>query len=333
MLVGTEKVEMQEMAAPRPRDGEVLLRVLTAGICGSDISGFLGHSPRRKPGLVLGHEAVGVVEELGDGVRNVKAGERVYVNPLISCGKCEACRKGKENTCAQWRLLGMDRVQGAYAEFVAVPSGQVRKIADGVSDERAVWAEPLANIVHCFRMAMNERPKTMAILGAGTMGALGVAVAKARGIGRIVVVDKNEERLEAAKEIGADEVINSDDEKARERVGLVDFVFEAVGASETRRLAVAVCQRGGRMAFLGLGENETSLPFVEMIRNEQTIFTSFAYTPADFLESVRLIESGQGPLLKWTQTRRLEEGQESFLKMAHGPGGVLKLLFDMGAKS
>ena len=159
------------------------------------------------------------------------------------------------------------------------------------------------------------------------MGALGVAVAKMRGIERIIVVDKNEERLEAVREIGADEVIKSDDKKARERIGLVDFVFEAVGVSAMRRLAVEICQRGGRMAFLGLGENETSLPFVEMIRNELAIFTSFAYTPADFLESVRLIESGHGPLLKWTETRRLEEGQEGFLKMAHGPGGVLKLLF------
>lgn len=333
VLVGPQKVEMQEMPAPVARNGEVLLRILTAGICGSDIHGFLGHSPRRKPGLVLGHEAVGIISEFGAGVGGLKVGQRVYINPLISCGKCEACRKGRENTCAQWRLLGMDRVHGAYAEYVAVPSSQIRPIPDRISDERAVWAEPLANIVHCFRISMDEIPASIAVMGAGTMGALAVMVARARGISRIVVVDKNDARLAAAKEIGADQVISSDAPDVKEQIGTVDFVLDAVGVSAMRRLAVAVCRRGGRMAFLGLGENETSLPFIEMIRNEQAIFTSFAYTPADFLESVKMIESPQPMLEKWMEIRPLSQGQESFMKMAHDPGATLKLLLNVGPKS
>src|SRR3954463_4283946 len=107
VLSGKERMEMQEVPTPRAGIGEVLLRVSAAGICGSDIHGFLGHSPRRKPGLVLGHEAVGVIEEMASGVSGFKPGQRVYVNPLISCGKCEACRSGRENCCATWRLLGM----------------------------------------------------------------------------------------------------------------------------------------------------------------------------------------------------------------------------------
>jgi len=327
VLTGKERVEMQEVPAPQPAAGEVLLRVSTAGICGSDIHGFLGHSPRRKPGLILGHEAVGVIAELRTGVKNLRTGQRVYVNPLISCGKCEACASGKENCCASWRLLGMDRVHGAYAEFVAVPASQLRAIPEKVSDERAVWAEPLANIVRCFRISMNEKPRSMAILGAGTMGALGLTLAKARGIEKVVIVDKNEARLNAASQIGADIVINVDRDSAKEKIGTVDYVFDAVGVSSMRRLSLDICKRGGRIGFLGMGENETTLPFIDMIRNEQAIFTSFAYTPADFAESVRLIESGCGPLLKWMETRNLEEGQESFLKMAREPGGVLKLLF------
>ncbi|HEV8378706.1 MAG TPA: alcohol dehydrogenase catalytic domain-containing protein [Tepidisphaeraceae bacterium] len=333
VLTGKERVEVQEMPAPQAAAGEVLLRVSTAGICGSDIHGFLGHSPRRKPGLILGHEAVGVVAELGPGVKNLRMGQRVYVNPLISCGKCEACLSGKENCCVSWRLLGMDRVHGAYAEFVAVPASQLRPIPDEVSDQRAVWAEPLANIVHCFRISMNEKPKSMAILGAGTMGALGLTVAKSRGIEKVVVVDKNEARLDAANQIGADAAINIDRQDAKAQIGAVDYIFDAVGVSSMRRLALDICKRGGRIAFLGMGENESSLPFIDMIRNEQAIFTSFAYTPADFAESVRLIESGTGPLLKWTEHRKLDEGQESFSKMAHNPAGTLKLLFNIGASA
>jgi len=172
-----------------------------------------------------------------------------------------------------------------------------------------------------------DQIKTVGVLGAGTMGALGLTVAKARGIEKIVVVDKNQARLDAAKQIGAHQAINIGRDNAKEAIGTVDYVFDAVGVSAMRRLALDICKRGGRIGFLGMGENETTLPFIDMIRNEQAIFTSFAYTPADFAESVRLIESGTGPLLKWMETRPLEEGQESFLKMTHNPGGTLKLLF------
>ena len=158
------------------------------------------------------------------------------------------------------------------------------------------------------------------------MGALGLTLARARGISKIVVVDKNQARLDAAKQIGAHQTVNVDQENAKE-IGTVDYVFDAVGVTAMRRLALDICNRGGRIAFLGMGENESSLPFVDMIRKEQAIFTSFAYTPADFAESVRLIESGTGPLLKWMETRPLEDGQESFLKMTHNPGGTLKLVF------
>ena len=132
--------------------------------------------------------------------------------------------------------------------------------------------------------------------------------------------------LELAR-AGADIAINSNHGNAREQIGTVDYVCDAVGVTSMRRLALDICKRGGRIGLLGMGENESSLPFIDMIRNEQAIFTSFAYTPADFAESVRLIESGTGPLLKWTETKPLESGQEAFLKMTHNPGGTLKLLF------
>jgi 2-desacetyl-2-hydroxyethyl bacteriochlorophyllide A dehydrogenase len=335
VLTGVEQVEMRDIPDPVPQAGEVLLRVSAAGICGSDIHGFLGHSPRRKPPLVLGHEAVGVVAHAHPSVTGLPVGQHVYVNPLISCGMCPACLAGRQNTCADWRLLGMDKVNGAYAEFVAVPASQLRPVPDQVPDHHAVWAEPLANIVHCFRISMTEVPHTMAVLGAGTMGALAIMLANMRGVQRIFAVERIAERFDAARHLGADVVFNADlmdapayVKKLTDGQG-VDFVLDAVGVSSTRRLAAAICRRGGRIAFLGLGENETSLPFIEMIRNEQTLFTSFAYTPRDFLDSVRLIESGTGPLDQWTQVRPLHEAQASFMKMSHKPGATLKLLLDV----
>src|SRR5688572_20258821 len=230
VLTAPEKLELQDVPEPTPSTGEVLIRVSSAGICGSDIHGFLGHSPRRRPPLVLGHEAVGTIAAVHPSVTAFSAGQRVYINPLISCGSCDACRQHRENTCASWRLLGMDRVQGAYAEYVAVPATQLQPIPDSITDRDAVIAEPLANLVHCFRISMDGTPKSIAILGAGTMGNLALQLAKLRGIEQILVADTNTQRLDAAAQLGAT-VINSatDDPVARIRAatdnGGVDYAL------------------------------------------------------------------------------------------------------------
>src|SRR5205814_7502881 len=113
VYMGPEKVEIQDVPVPEPQAGEALLRIHASGICGSDIHGFLGHSERRKPPLVLGHEGVAAIERVHPSARSdLKPGERVCINPLISCGCCGACQAGRQNLCAEWRLLGMDRVSG-----------------------------------------------------------------------------------------------------------------------------------------------------------------------------------------------------------------------------
>jgi 2-desacetyl-2-hydroxyethyl bacteriochlorophyllide A dehydrogenase len=337
VLTGPQRVEMKDLPQPEPGPGEVLLRVAAAGICGSDVHGFLGHSPRRKPGLVLGHEAVATVADAHPTVadRESLLGRRVYVNPLISCGSCPACLSGRQNTCRSWRLLGMDRVHGAYADYVCVPAAQVLPVSDHVDACDAVLAEPLANLVHCFRVAVAEHPHAMAVFGAGTMGALMLMVARLRGVQRLFAVDRNAERLAVARELGAELTLNPDegDVSARLRDATagdgVDCCLDAVGAAATRQAAVASCRRGGRIMLLGLAENESSLPFVDMIRNEQSIATSFAYTPRDFLDSVRLIESGRVSLRRWSECRPLEEGQAAFMKMTHDPGATLKLVLNV----
>src|ERR1019366_102817 len=136
------EVTLEDHPRPAPVPGEIEIAVTAAGICGSDISGFLGHSRRRVPPLVLGHELVGHTPD----------GRRVVANPLINCGRCTACLSGAQNLCANWRLLGMDKTAGCYAEFVSIPEKQLYEVSDKLSDAQAVMAEPLANIVHLFRI-------------------------------------------------------------------------------------------------------------------------------------------------------------------------------------
>jgi threonine dehydrogenase-like Zn-dependent dehydrogenase len=331
VYVAPERMEIQQLPDPEPRAGEVLLGVSAAGICGSDLHGFLGHSERRKPGLVMGHETVAEILELGAGVGGWRKGQRVCFNPLLSCGSCGACLGGRQNLCPDWRIFGMDRLHGTYAERVAVPACQLHALSDSLSEKHAILAEPLAVLVHGFRIALVEPPATVAIVGAGPIGALALVLAKLRGVSRVCVIDQNDERLAVARTLGADLILNGAREDAAAAIhswsgGGAEFVVEAVGFDATRRAAVSAAARGGRLLFLGLGEDSSALPWIEMTRKEQAIFTSFAYAPNDFAASVRMIEERRFDLQPWTESRPLDDGHASFVKMAKSPGATLKMM-------
>jgi threonine dehydrogenase-like Zn-dependent dehydrogenase len=332
VYTGPNRVEMQDVADPSLSPGDALLRIDVAAICGSDIHGFLGHSERRKPGLILGHEAVARIEGLRGPVGGWKEGRRVVVNPLMACGACPACLAGKQNLCANWRVLGLDRVHGTYADLVALPASCLYPVSDGLPDELAVLTEPLANVVHFFRTAMTELPESLTIIGAGPIGILSLALARIRGVPRICVVDTNEARLVVARTLRADHVVHAGREDAVAAVrdwsdGGAEFVVESAGITATRRQAVGCCRRGGRLLFIGMGDNDSALPWIEMIRDEKTVFTTFCYTPRDFEAALRLVESGQIDLRPWTETHALEDGQACFEKIAHHPGSTLKMVF------
>ena len=331
VYVAPERMEIQEIPEPPPAAGEVLLKVGAAGVCGSDLHGFLGHSERRKPGLVMGHEAVATILELHPGVRGWRRGQRVCFNPLLTCGTCRACLEGRQNLCPTWTLFGMDRLHGTYAERIAVPVRQLQPLSEGLSEQEAVLAEPMAVVIHAFRLGLAGTPRVMAIIGAGAIGSLSLVLAKLRGVPKVCVVDVNDARLEVAKRLGADLTLDA----ARADLAAVvrdwssggaDVVVEAVGTAATRRTAVALAAKGARLVLLGLAENDSALPWIDVTRNEQAFFTSFAYAPRDFHDSVDLLESRRVDIRAFTETRPLEEGQAGFLKMTRAPGATLKLV-------
>jgi threonine dehydrogenase-like Zn-dependent dehydrogenase len=335
VYVAPERMEVQSVPEPALGEGEVLLQVSAAGICGSDIHGFMGHSARRQPGLVMGHETVATVREVHPAASGWRAGQRVCFNPLIGCGQCPMCRAERPNLCANWRIFGMDRLHGTFAEYVSVPAGQLHALPESLPEAEAIFVEPVAVMVHAFRIAFDSVPATMAIVGAGTIGALGVVLARLHGTGRICVVDHNDERLAVARRLGADLVVNNTREDAVRAVRAfaggqgAEHVIEAVGIQATRRAAVAMAAKGGRLLFLGLGENDSALPWVDMVRNEQAVLTSFAYAPRDFAAAVALVESRRIDLKPWTETRPLADGQAAFAKMAHAPGPTLKMMLSV----
>lgn len=314
-------MELRDVERPVPGNGEAEIAIEAAGICGSDMSGFLGHSRRRVPPLVLGHELVG---RRGDG-------KRVVVNPLMSCGRCTACLSGAQNLCSKWRLLGLDRTQGCYAEFVTVPENQVYEIPDHLTDARAVMTEPLANIVHLFRIAAPAPFFRMGIVGAGTMGSLALLTALRLGVREVMVQDVSEARLEVARRMGATLAANvSTDEGRKEAQAFaghgLDLVLDASGYSAARQAAFDLCRPGGLVVLLGMSHERSEIDFVTSIRKEHRVAMSFAYTPVDFERSLQLLSAGEIDLTPWTVEMPLEQGQEAFLRMADAPGDTLKML-------
>jgi threonine dehydrogenase-like Zn-dependent dehydrogenase len=315
------RVEMQDLNPPHPLEGESQISVMAAGICGSDISGFLGHSRRRIPPLVLGHELVG----------RRRDGKRVVVNPLISCGRCTACLGGAQNLCSSWRLLGMDRTAGCYAEFVSVPDAQIYEVPDELSDARAVMAEPLANIVHLFRIAAPLPFFRMGIVGGGTMGSLALLTAGHLGVRDVLVQDISEVRLQTARRMGATLAVNVSTEEGRAEArrfaghGL-DLVLDASGTGPARQAAFDLCRPGGLVVLLGMSNERSEIDFVTSIRKEHRVVMSFAYSPVDFERSLALLKAGEIDITPWTVEMPLEEGQKAFDCMSSGPGDTLKML-------
>jgi 2-desacetyl-2-hydroxyethyl bacteriochlorophyllide A dehydrogenase len=322
------KVELQQRPRPAAGQGEEEVSIEVAGVCGSDISGFLGHSALRRPGLVLGHELVG----------RRKDGARVIANPLISCGHCEACISGTQNLCESWKLLGLGATAGTFAESVALPSAQVFEIPDSLTSEQAILTEPLANIVHMFRLVSLRPFFRLAIVGAGTMGALALSAALRIGARDILTVDVNDLRLEIMRKLGANAAINTSTaggvaESQRVAGRGYDVVIDASGSAPARQMAFDLCRPGGQVVLLGMGTQRSEINFVPSIRKEHRVVMSFAYTPVDFRRALDLLIAGEINLTPWTIRMPLERGQEAMERMSNNPGGALKMVLEVSVAS
>ncbi len=316
------QVTLEDHPRPQPAPGECENAVSAAGIWGSDICGFIGHSRRRIPPLGLGHELVG---------RRTSDGKRVVANPLISCGRCGTCLSGAQNLCVSWSLLGMDKTAGCFQELVSVPQTQVYEISDQLSDAQAVLAEPLANIVHLFRIAAPLPFFRMGIVGGGTMGSLALLTALRLGVREVLVQDVSEVRLGTVRRMGATLAANVSTEEGRAEArrfaghGL-DLVLDASGVGPARQAAFDLCRPGGLVVLLGMGQERSEIDFVTSIRKEHRVAMSFAYTPADFERSLQLLTTGEVDIRPWTAELPLEEGQQAFDRMTKSPGDTLKML-------
>lgn len=326
------QMELRPAPVPVPGPGQVLLKVAVAGICGSELSGYLGHNSLRRPPLVMGHEFSGTVAELGEGVEGLAPGQLVTVNPLIACGQCPLCRRGLEHLCPRRWLVGV-HAPGAFAQYVLVPASACVPVPAGMDEHTAALAEPLACAVRAWEVAGTGVQDPVLILGAGPIGLMALAVARAAGAAPIVVADVNPARLEVARRWGAHRVVNPRDQDPVAAVreltdGLgAEAALDCVGAGATREAAVRAVRPGGRAVFVGLHEASFTFTANDLVRSEVQICGSFCYTRRSFARAVALLAAGAvRPDPSWFEERPLAAGPEAFADLIDRPSQVAKVV-------
>lgn len=330
--LGPREMRVQELADPVPTGDEVLLRVGAVGICGSELSGYLGQSSLRVPPLVMGHEFAGEVISRGDQVTRLVPGDQVIVNPLITCGTCSFCSSGHANLCPHRQLVGAHR-PGAFAELVTVHAANCTHIPANLSLVNGSLAEPLACGVRSARLGGVGPGVHVAIFGAGPIGLMCISACRQMGGDVRLIVDMNAGRLATALQWGAQATCNvrtEDPVQAAQRVSAgngVDVVIDAVGTDATRRAAIAAVRPGGTVVFLGLHEAESTLQANYIVRSETRIVGSFAYTPADFAEAVAMLARREVQAASdWLEERPLDACAHSFAQLVDAPPAIAKIV-------
>ena len=331
---GPRILQMRDIPEPQPTPDEILVRVAFSGICGSELSGYLGQNTLRKPPLVMGHEFAGTIEDRGSAAAarypTLTPGRRVTVNPLIYCGACRFCLDGRQNLCVSRTLLGAHR-PGSYADKVAVPAHMVVPIPESMSMERAALTEPLACSLRAVRQGVCTTRDRVLVIGLGPIGLLALQVAKAAGAATLLASDTDPDRRAMGEQIGAT-VLDPLAEDVVARTGELtsgfgaDLVIDAVGTPATRRQAIMAAEPGGRVVLVGLHEEESELMINPIIRREIRLIGSFSYVPNDFAEALEWLAADRVLIDRWMITAPLEEGQACYERLLSKPGPVSKIL-------
>jgi L-iditol 2-dehydrogenase len=287
---------MRMVEKPSAGPGEIIVRVLAAGICGSDRHMYKGEYPTASP-VTLGHEFCGLVEEVGEGGSSFMGGELVTVDPNIACGTCSACRRGRPNLCANLKAIGVTR-DGGFAEYVAVPCGQAFVLPADLDPVHGAFCEPLACCIHAIDKAKIRSGDSVAILGGGVIGLLMVQLARLAGADQVILITRQLSRREAALRLGATQALDPTAIDAVAAVrnltqGGVDIVIECAGVPETLQTGVQMVRRGGAFVLFGVtpaGLEVPVLPF-DLLVNEVEIRPAYL-NPFTHARAAAMVASG-----------------------------------------
>lgn len=308
----------------------MLIRIRACGICGSDIHGWDGSTGRRRPPLIMGHEAAGEIAAVGSGVERWRVGDRVTFDSTISCGQCADCRAGRVNLCENRRVVGVApaeyRQHGAFAELVAVPARILYALPDALSFTHAAMVEPVSIAVHAVQRIRIASTDTVVVVGAGMIGLFVIQVLRWAGAQQIIAVDLAENRLSLARQLGATHLLKSDAcDVPAEVLRLTDnkgadAAFEVVGVSTTLTLALATLRRGGSAVLVGNLAPKTDFPLQAVVTRELTLYGSCS-SAGEYPLCLDLISRGVvqvDPMI--SAVAPLSEGAEWFQRLSGKDG-------------
>jgi threonine dehydrogenase-like Zn-dependent dehydrogenase len=324
---------IQDLDVPEPGPGDVLIRVAYSGICGSELSGYLGTNSLRRPPLVFGHELSGHVAALGAGAAassGLTVGAPVTVNPLVTCGACEFCVTGKQHLCPSRLLLGAS-LPGSNAEYVRVPAASVLTLPEGMDLRDASMTEPAACAVHAVELSGANPGTSALVVGAGPIGLFILQVLGLHGVTQRYVSDRNLDRLAMATAMGcvgvpADDLQTVDAVRQATRARGVDLAFDAVGSPETRRTCLSATVAGGQVMAVGLHTDLTELPVNTVIRSELSIRGVFAYPVSSFRTALNWLADRRIGLRDGVTVASLSDGPSWYQRLVDGDATAKVLL-------
>ena len=297
LLTKFKQIELKELEVPKLKEGEALIKVSYAGICGSDVHVFMGHHPTAKPPLVLGHEFCGTISDIKtEGKGYLKPGDKVVAQPVISCNACDMCVDGKENLCADLNIIGVHS-DGCFAQYVKMPVRKIYKLPEFVDLRLAVLAEPLAVAVHDVRRSGLLAGQTVFIIGGGPIGMMIAFLSKLTGASKIVLSEPNESRAAFAEKQGFPVLnptksnIQAEAMKITDGAGF-DKVFEVTGTSQGAALMTEITKKGGNIVLVGFPNDNYVINTSSIITKELRLDGVRIHAQMNFAAAIGILESG-----------------------------------------
>jgi L-iditol 2-dehydrogenase len=336
LLKDYKQLEITSVPDPAIGPEEVLVRVEACGICGSDVHGYDGHTGRRIPPLIMGHEAAGLIAEVGANVKQFSPGDRVTVDSTVYCGKCFYCRRGNVNLCDNRNVLGVScneyRRHGAFAEFMAVPQHIVYRLPDDLSFEQAAMIEAVSIAFHAINRTPLKLGDTVVVVGAGMIGQLVIQTLRQAGCGKLIAIDIDDRKLQMARDLGADEGINANSpdisaqilERTHGRGS--DLAFEVVGTSVAFNTAVTSVRKGGALTLVGNLSPKVDMPLQQIVTQEITLIGVCA-SSGEYPACIDLMARGKIDVRAFISALApLEEGPMWFDRLYRQEPGLMKVI-------
>jgi len=324
VYTGPEKIEYRDAPEPTRQAGDIYVKVEAVGICGSDMHAYLGHDDRRIAPLILGHEAAGTVLD------GAWQGQRVVINPLVTCGQCARCLSGRSNLCAKREIISMAPRQGAFADFIAIPERNLISVPDGMDMATAALAEPIATGWHAVTKAAAAADRPLAecralVFGGGAVGMATALSLRAQGCLDLHIAETNPMRRETAIRADIGTVYDPLSDAGPDD-NSIDVVIDCVGAKPTRMAGIAAVCPGGVIVHVGLSDGADGMDVRKLTLQEVTFIGTYTYTMQDFYATIAAMHSGALGDLSWFEERDLSDGTAAFQDLFAGRTAAAKIV-------